>query len=108
MGAAFAEGMAEYFKNRNKNVEMLFHFEPYQASDIKSIGGDPMVLVIDIQTIGDFVINIVSNGQINEADIHYEITPDHYPGVLYIHTYSLNENTWNELTTQINEFLSSK
>lgn len=106
MGAAFAEGMADFLTGQGESVSMIIHFEPYQAEKICSIGGKSDVLVIDIQTQGDWVINIFDSGSIQDADYKHQVLPDSDPGWQRIHTYALSEETWNEIIAQINEFLS--
>ena len=108
MGSAFAEGMAEFLISQNTDVSTLIHFEPYQAAEIKSVGENTNVLVIDVQTEGDWVIDMVGEGEIEAADIHHKITPENNPGWQYIHTYALKEETWDEILALINKFLSSE
>lgn len=58
MGAAFAEGMAAYLLMKNVSVSDIVHLNPYQASDIISVGkNNKNVNVIDYQNTNDWVIN---------------------------------------------------
>ena len=109
MGAAFSEGMAEYFREQGYVVDILIHLSPYQANKIVSHGDEEDILTIDIQTKGDPVLRLglSSQGNIKNADsiIVKEAT---HSEIKYIHTETLQSSTWDDLINIINEFLNKE
>ena len=106
MGAAFAEGMADYLIENGFPVDALIHFEPYQAAQIKSNGGRDDILSIDFQDIEDWVIQYISPGEMPDADhsirVNYGATWDR------IHTISIaGKMSWDEIQSLIDDFLNN-
>ena len=109
MGAAFAEGMADYLEESGYKVDILIHLSPFQAGDIESHGSDKDVLSIDIQTKGDPVLLLggSSQGKIKGADFSRMNEPKHSKKqFMYIHKETLNTSTWDEIRPIINNFLN--
>ena len=105
MGAAYAEGMAKYLLEEGYSVEMLFHFSPYQAAQIRSVGSDPDILTIDFQTIGDPVLFLDGMGTIRGADYRIIDFPDN--GINYLHRESIdNSDTWEQIIQFIHAFIN--
>ena len=111
MGAAFAEGMAEYLVESGFKVDILIHLSPFQAGDIKTQGAKDEILTIDLQTIGDPVLYFggFSQGEIVGADYSIKKERQHpAKQFMYIHTETLNPSTWDEIIPIINDFLNHK
>lgn len=107
MGAAFAEGMADYFLELGLNVDALIHFEPYQAAIIESNGSDPKILTIDFQDINDLVIQSIYAGDIKGAD--HRIRTNYKAKVNQIHRAAIHsEESWNKIMQVIESFLSEQ
>ncbi len=103
MGAAFAEGMADYLREQGLTVDYMLHFSPYQAADIEAKNSSD-VLTIDIQTKEDFVLNyrINSKGSIKNA----KTVKLPQQGIGNSHTESMtNDLYWREIMRIINEYL---
>ena len=107
MGAAFSEGIAKYLKENGYPIDILVHFEPYQANNISSVGGNKSVLSVDYQTEGDFIINYIKSGDMKDADVHFRAksTAD----FLHIHRAAIdNSSSWDDIKKFIYDFLNSK
>ncbi|MCR5548053.1 MAG: hypothetical protein K6F25_04815, partial [Bacteroidales bacterium] len=106
MGAAFSEGMAEYMIESGYSVNLLVHFEPYQAKDIETIGKSSDILTIDFQTEGDWVINTIDSGSISGADV--QIVDDKHPYSSWrtIHRQAIDSSlSWEQIVSIIQSFL---
>jgi hypothetical protein len=106
MGAAFGEGIAQCLVDRGYKVDIIVHFEPYQAPDIETIGSSGNILTIDYQVLDDWLIHIGGKGRIRNADLllgnYRSGAPLHKK-----HRYPINHSaTWRELQPYIDEFLS--
>ena len=73
MGAAFAEGIANYLLEQGYKVEEIVHINPFQAADI-STNLSPQLKTTDYQNTDDWVINKIpffsSPGKIENADYY--------------------------------------
>ena len=104
MGAAFSEGIAQYLIDEGVPINILVHFEPYQAGRIKSVGSTEGILSIDYQTLGDWVIEHVGKGDIVGADSHIKATST--SDVLHIHRDAIdNTESWDRIEKIISDFL---
>ena len=104
MGAAFAEGMADYLISAGVKVDVLVHFEAYQADEIESNGRNGNILTIDFQDKDDLVINIIGAGDINGADHKYRTTS--HVSFKQKHVYHIRrEESWDVLSKTIEAFL---
>ena len=104
MGAAFAEGMADYLISAGVKVDVLVHFEAYQADEIESNGRNGNILTIDFQDKDDLVINIIGAGDINGADHKYRTTS--HVSFNQKHVYHIRrEESWDVLSKTIEAFL---
>ena len=68
MGAAFGEGIARYLLDKGLPVDVIIHFEPYQATDIKTAGSSENVLTIDYQVTDDWLIHLGGKGRIVRSE----------------------------------------
>ena len=108
MGAAFSEGMADYLLESGYRVEMMLHFEPYQASNISSIGTSANILTIDYQTSGDWVISFSGQGRIQGSD-NTVLGEQGSSTWSTVHRKAIDtEKTWNEIIKFINAFLNEQ
>lgn len=111
MGAAFAEGMADYLIESGFNVDIMIHLSPFQAGDIETQGAKDEILSIDLQTIGDPVLFLggFSQGEIVGADHSIKKKRQHHAKqFMFIHTETLNPSIWDEIIPIINDFLNHK
>lgn len=107
MGAAFGEGMARCLLDSGYVVDLMVHFEPYQAGDIETVGTAEGILTIDYQMGDDFVIRLghsrsirrqIKQGEyrISGADIQIWRPCSDAP-LKKKHRYPINHSsTWNE------------
>ena len=109
MGAAFAEGMADYLIESGFKVDIMVHLSPFQAGEIETQGAKDDILSIDIQTIGDPVLFLggFSQGEIVGADHSIKKERQHpAKQFMFIHTETLNPSIWDEIIPIINSFLN--
>ena len=107
MGAAFAEGMADYLLERGVSVDALIHFEPYQAAKIKTNGERDEILTVDYQEKNDWVIQYIYAGDIEGADERPRA--EHTSSWKSIHTYSIrHSSSWEDIKDIIAAFLNNK
>jgi len=107
MGAAFAEGMADYFLEVGLTVDALIHFEPFQAASIESNGRNPNILTIDFQDNNDRVIQFINAGDIKGAD--HRIRTNYTAKWDQIHRMAIHRDlTWDEIMSYIDSFLHGK
>ena len=104
MGASFGEGMADYLREHNHSVEIMLHFAPYQASEIVANPSSD-VLTIDIQTIGDKILKLGSEGTIQNAKTI--LLPAQGSGNKHTDSFS-HSAYWEEIQKYIREFLNTK
>jgi hypothetical protein len=103
MGAAYAEGMANLLIEKGYSVEMMFHFSPFQAYKIKTVGIDNDILTIDYQTIGDPVLFLGGGGWIQGADHLIIDFPKNR--IDYLHREAIDhQDTWDQLEGFIRDF----
>ncbi len=105
MGAAFGEGIARYLLDNGLPVDVIVHFEPYQAPDIKTAGSSENILTIDYQVTDDWLIHLGGKGRIAGADLllgnYRSGAPIHKK-----HRYPINHaSTWHELQPCIDYLL---
>lgn len=105
MGAAFGEGIARCLLEKGLPVDVIIHFEPYQAPDIKTAGSSENILTIDYQVADDWLIHLAGKGRIAGADLflgNYRTSaPIHKK-----HRYPINHaSTWHGLQPSIDGFL---
>ncbi len=108
MGAAFGEGIARYLLDNGLPVDVIVHFEPYQAPDIKTAGSSENILTIDYQVTDDWLIHLGGKGRIAGADLllgnYRSGAPIHKK-----HRYPINHaSTWHELHPFIDYLLSEQ
>ncbi len=106
MGAAFAEGMAEYLREQGRIVDIMLHFSPFQAAGVEA-STNPDVLTIDIQTENDPILKLspMSQGHIVNARVVYG-TSNSKKGK---HMESMYKSYyWQEILQLINDFLKEK
>ena len=106
MGAAYAEGIANFLRDQGQEVDIMLHFAPYQASDI-SASVDSGVLTLDIQTNRDPVLaTSSSNGMIQNAIHLYGFSS---APISQRHTESLlNEDYWKMIKKYVDSFLKGR
>lgn len=97
MGAAFGEGIARCLLDSGFKVDMIVHFEPYQASAIESVGAAKDIYVIDYQMTDDWLIHLGGKGRIKGADFLLGNRPSDAPPKKK-HRYPINHSsTWTEI-----------
>ena len=94
MGAAMAEGMAQYLTKQGYAIEEIVHINAFQAADITTIASNSnAVKTTDYQNTNDWVINktpLVSKpGQIMGAD--YIVREKSSSSAEYIHRSPISE-----------------
>ncbi len=113
MGAAYAEGMAEYLLSHKMPVSDLVHLNAFQANDIKSVGSKyNNVRSIDYQNSDDWIINKIpflsSPGNIHGASvtIREESPYKSSDNILYTHKYplSMGKSFWEHLKGILEDF----
>lgn len=105
MGAAFGEGIARYLLDKGLPVDVIIHFEPYQATDIKTAGSSENVLTIDYQVTDDWLIHLGGKGRIIGADLLLGNFRSGAP-IHKKHRYPINHaSTWHELQPCIDYLL---
>lgn len=108
MGAAFGEGIARYLLDKGVPVDVIIHFEPYQATDIKTAGSSENVLTIDYQVTDDWLIHLGGKGRIVGADLLLGNFRSGAP-IHKKHRYPINHaSTWHELHPFIDYLLSEQ
>ena len=103
MGASFGEGMADYLREQNQRVEIMLHFAPFQASEIIASSSKD-VLTIDIQTIGDKILEFGSGGTIQNAKS--VLLPAQGSGNKHQDSLGHSEY-WKKVQELINDFLNT-
>ncbi len=104
MGAAFAEGMAQYFVEQNRDVSAIVHINAHQAKDIQTadlsrVNG----FRVDFQNTNDPVINFANLHKSGNISSSLKIREKSHESLLYIHRSPINNKEfWKELRININ------
>ena len=106
MGAAYAEGMASLLLEQGHPVEMMLHFSPYQAVQIKTVGTRSDVLTISFRTLLDPVLLLDGiGGNIRGAD--YTVLDFPSSDFYHYHRESIDSSaSWEQLLPIIQAFLN--
>ena len=106
MGAAYAEGIASLLLEQGHSVEMMLHFSPYQAVQIKTVGERPDILTISYRTLLDPVLLLDGiGGNIQGAD--YTVLDFPSSDLGHLHRESINSSaSWEQINSLIQAFLT--